>query len=128
MDDTNLAIIFNDGNLKFDDFKNECQNDSWVPLTVLREKETGQIYVPMFKNPETAHKFMCRNFNRRKVVTGILMLVAKDVQTMENNGWQIMWLSWPNKFANHKKFKLDVEIFELDEKPDMTGYEGKFTY
>jgi hypothetical protein len=38
-----------------------------------------------------------------------------------------MWLSWPNKFVNHKKFELDVEIFELDEKPDMTGYMGKFT-
>ena len=126
MDDTNLAVIFNDGNLKFEDFKNECQNDSWVPLTILREKETGQIHVPMFKRPEIAHKFMCRNFNRRKVVTGILVLVDKDVQAMESSGWKIMWLSWPNKFVNHKKFELDVEIFELDEKPDMVGYRGKF--
>ena len=69
---------------------------------------------------------MCRNFNKRKVVTGILILVDKDVQTMESNGWEVMWLSWPNKFVNHKKFDLDVEIFELDEKPDMTGYGGKF--
>ena len=36
-----FGIIFNDGSLTVEDFKNECQKEKWLPLTVLREKATG---------------------------------------------------------------------------------------
>ena len=75
----NFAIIFNDGNLSFIDFQKECRDQGWLPITVLRKDGDDNTYVPIFKFSQTAHKFMCRNFNRREVLTGIISLVDEDM-------------------------------------------------
>mgnify|MGYP003679905080 FL=1 len=71
----NFAVIFNDGSLSLSDFNKECKEEGWLPVTVIRRDDDDNVYVPIFKFSETAHKFMCRNFNRREVVTGIITLI-----------------------------------------------------
>tara|TARA_Y100001934_G_C12066497_1_gene637958 strand:- start:213 stop:569 length:357 start_codon:yes stop_codon:yes gene_type:complete len=114
------GIIFNDGNLSMSDFKKECQEESWLPLTVIRQED--KTMVPIFRNPETAHKFMKRNFNVREVLTGLLALTEEDITNAKDKGWEILELKWPNKYKDRAGHKIDVEIFEISSKPDVATY------
>jgi len=114
------GIIFNDGNLSIGDFKKECQQESWLPLTVIRQDD--ETSVPIFTNPETAHKFMKRNFKAREVLTGLLMLTDKDIENIKDKGGKVLDLKWPNKYKDRKDCQIDVEIFEIDSKPDVMTY------
>ena len=60
-----FAIIYNDGNLNYKDFGSECRDEGWLPVAILRDKASTDIYVPIFTNSNTAHNFMKRNFFER---------------------------------------------------------------
>ena len=51
----NYGIIFNDGNLDIKDFREECQKEKWLPLTVLRKRDEGTTHVPVFNNSNTEY-------------------------------------------------------------------------
>ena len=118
----NFAIIFNDGNLSYIDFQKECRDEGWLPITVLRKDGDDNTYVPIFKFSQTAHSFMCRNFNRREVLTGIISLVDGDIKRMEDRGWVIERMKWPRKFKDREEYQLDVEVFEVEESPELGTY------
>tara|TARA_R100000234_G_scaffold106175_1_gene76691 strand:+ start:13 stop:390 length:378 start_codon:yes stop_codon:yes gene_type:complete len=118
----NFAVIFNDGSLSLSDFQKECKEEGWLPITVIRKDNDDNVYVPIFKFSETAHTFMCRNFNRREVATGIIILIDEDLKAMEEKGWVIERMKWPRKFKDRDGYQLDVEVFELTEKPELRGY------
>jgi hypothetical protein len=107
------AVLYNDGNLKAQDFRLECKTDGWVPILILRDNE-DKITVPMFYNPKTAHKFMRRNISR-DIVSGLVTLVEEDVDNMKEKGWDIEYLSFPRRFTNHPDYTIDLEIIEVDD-------------
>jgi len=82
---------------------------------VLRE-QNGNTTLPLFYNKDVAHKFMKRNLPP-DVTKGILIL--EDEGELRNKGWDIRFFAWPNKFVDHPKYKIDLEIIEIDE----LGYE-----
>jgi hypothetical protein len=118
----NFAVIFNDGSLSLSDFQKECKEEGWLPITVIRKDNDDSVYVPIFNFSKTAHSFMCRNFNRREVVTGIIILTDEDLKAMEEKGWVIERMKWPSKLKDRDGYQLDVEVFELTEKPELRGY------
>lgn len=118
----NFAIIFNDGNLSLRDFQKECRDEGWLPITVIRKDGDDKTHVPIFKFSETAHKFMCRNFDRKEVLTGIILLTDEDVIKMEDRGWVIEQMKWPRKFKDREGYRLDVEVFEIEESPELGTY------
>ena len=111
------AVIYNDGNLLPQHFKHECHKDGWVPLIVLRE-QNGNTTLPLFYTKDVAHKFMKRNLPSN-VTKGILILKDEDEAELRKKGWDIRFFAWPNKFVDHPKYKIDLEIVEIDE----LGYE-----
>ena len=118
-----FGIIFNDGSFTVEDFKKECQKEKWLPLTVLREKATGDTHVPIFNNSNTAHNFMKRNFNTSEHTCGIAILTEEDVAEFTSKGWKVMPMKYPRRFlVGHPEYELDVEVFEIKEEPELSSY------
>lgn len=118
-----FGIIFNDGSLTVEDFKKECQKEKWLPLTVLREKATGDTHVPIFNNSNTAHNFMKRNFNTGEHACGITILTDEDVEEFTSRGWKVMPMKYPRRFlAGHPEYDLDVEVFEIKDELELSSY------
>ncbi len=106
------VVLYNDGNLNAQDIRLECVKDGWVPVLVLRDKD-DRVTVPMFKDPETAYKFMCRNLSS-KVIRGTMNLFEKDIESMIEKGWEIEYMDFPRRFTNHSDYKIDLEIIEVN--------------
>jgi hypothetical protein len=107
------GVLYNDGNLKAQDFQFECSKEGWAPILVVKDKE-DKIMVPMFHNPETAHKFMKRNVPK-DVVRGLVTLIEEDIDKMKEKGWEVEYLSFPKRFTSHPDYTIDLEIIEVDD-------------
>ena len=119
----NYGIIFNDGSLDIKDFREECQKDKWLPLTVLRKKNEGITYVPVFNNSNTAHNFMKRNFDTDKYTCGIIILTQEDIEQFDSKGWEVMRMKYPRRIrTGHPEYDIDVEVIEITEEPDLNSY------
>ena len=118
----NYVAIFNDGNLTLKDFKLECRDEGWLPICASRSLHDNSISIPVFSSEETAHKFLCRNFDTKKYVCGLIKLSDDDILEMSNRGVSIERLSFAKKIRGHKDFELDVFVFEVDEKPELDSY------
>ena len=119
----NYGIIFNDGNLDIKDFREECQKEKWLPLTVLRKRDEGTTHVPVFSNSNTAHNFMKRNFDTKKYICGIMILTQEDMEQFDSKGWEVIRMKFPRRIgADHPEYDLDVEVVEISEEPFLNSY------
>ena len=104
------AVLYNDGNLKAQDFQFECKKEGWIPILVLRDNE-DKITVPMFRNRKIAHNFMKRNSPEN---SGLIVLIDEDIHQMENNEWSVEYFTFPRRFTNHPEYTIDLEIIEIE--------------
>lgn len=119
----NFGIVFNDGSLVKKDFREECQKEKWLPLTVLRKRADRTTHVPVFSNSNTAHNFMKRNFDTNKNTCGIIFLANEDITEFESKGWKVMNMKFPRKIGkDHPEYEIDVEVFEVTEEPRLSSY------
>lgn len=100
----------------------ECQADGWAPILVVRPNDPqGQVLIPCFTTREIAMKFAMRNLPKGQLF-GTTILTPADVvklrqEWVAGRKWKIEIMDHPRKMAAHGK--LDVEVFELTDKPDV---------
>lgn len=110
------------GEMTVKDIIGECHAQGWVPVLVARAKEpAAPTLVPSFATKEQALKFGQRNLGKTHVF-GVLTLTAEERARLEadwvaQRGWKIEYLDHPRLLKN--THQLDVEVFELLEKPDV---------
>lgn len=112
------------GEMNLKDILNECQNQSWVPLLIVRTNE--EVLIPYFYSQENAIKFAKRNLPKNQIF-GTTILTENDIEILKENwvnkkGWKLQGLNHPRLMKDLGKF--DVEVFEFSEKPDVYGTYG----
>jgi hypothetical protein len=113
-----IAIICTDGQMKIDEIENECINGKWVPLLVLKEKNTNQTFLPVFNLKDVAYKFIIRNLPR-KWHHGCVFLSDDDICTIIQKDWKFMPLDFPRKLNEHPDYEISFEIHEFKEEPEF---------
>ena len=105
------------GEMTIQDVVSECQEQSWVPIVVVRMKE--QTVVPCFSSQENAIKFAKRNLPKNQVF-GTTLLTEEDLKKL-NSEW-IEKKRWHLDLMDHPRLmkdlgKLDIEVYEFFNKP-----------
>lgn len=113
-----IAILCTDGQLKLSEIKNECQNEQWVPIFTYTQDDDPTPIVPVFSNQNVAKSFIKRNLPKDWLHGGV-DLCPEYIEKMKEKGWRIREMSFPNKLKGLKNVKFGLEVFELDEKPDL---------
>lgn len=110
------------GEMTVKDLLAECHEQGWAPVLVARPKTPGQpTLIPCFQIREHAAKFVERNLCKKQLF-GTLTLDEKhlaklNTEWIEQRGWKIEYLDHPRLLKG--THDLDVEVFELDVKPDV---------
>lgn len=106
----------------------ECQAEGWVPILVVRPHDPqGQVFIPCFPTRDIAMKFGFRNLPKGQLF-GTTTLTPVDLvklrqEWVAGRKWKIEAMDHPRKMAAHGK--LDVEVFELTDKPDVFKVQGR---
>lgn len=96
------------------DVVKECHGDNWSPVIVLRY-EDGRTVVPLFRNYDTALKFVFRNFGGKKYkkTSGTIGLNKEDLSLFTDKGWEVEVFEFPRKFTDLKGVSIEVDAFEI---------------
>jgi hypothetical protein len=120
----NFWFVFSSlGEMKVKDIFHECQKEGWVPLVVIRGEQT---VVPCFKVHSDAVNFAKRNLVKGEL-WGTTKLTVEDLQKIEKEwiekkSWKIEKMNFPKLVGS--KAKIDVEIYDFVNKPDVFGTWG----
>lgn len=112
-----IALIYSDGSIMQDDLKNECQQQKWIPITVKKDK-SNNVTVICFECYKVAKSFAKRNFPKNWI-KGSITLCDDDLEFFQKKNWKIEILNFPRLLNSHPEYKLDFEIMEFNEKPDL---------
>ena len=99
------------------DIINECVEQCWVPLFVYKNKETGQVSLPVFNDLSVAKSFMKRNLPKRWSLASFT-LCQEDLDLAVAKGWKLHLFEYPNKIVDISDIELGFEILDTSEKPD----------
>lgn len=113
-----FALIYTDGQLRYNDIAKECLNQKWIPLMIYHDLITSSIILPLFKYESIAKSFMKRNLPR-SWSHGSISLCESDLKNIAIKGWELKEYEYPNKIKDRTDIKIGFEILELDESPDL---------
>jgi hypothetical protein len=110
--------------MKLKDVFNECQQEGWVPLVVIRSEQT---VIPCFRVHDDAVKFAKRNLVKGEL-WGTTLLTVEDLQKIEKEwigqkSWEIELMTFPKLVGD--RGKVDIETYYFVSKPDVYGTWGK---
>ena len=113
-----FAVLTSQNELCLQDIKNECIQESWVPLCSKVDIQTGESSILFFKSLDTARNFIKRNFSRDELV-GVIMIQHDQFDVLKNANVNIQVLEWPQNFKNSSQYKLAIEVVNLLESPEL---------
>lgn len=113
-----IAALCSNGQIELGELSTDCRKDKWIPIAILRDKNDSVI-VPTFVHETIVKKFCKRNFPKNWVI-GAVLLSDNDLAFIRNKGWKIMILDYPKLFTSHPDYKLDFEIIEFADEPNLT--------
>jgi hypothetical protein len=113
-----FAILCTDGQMKLDEVRNECLPGKWVPLFAYWLNGEEHPNIPVFHDSETAKAFIKKNLPPEWIHGGV-QLTDRDVKWMEDKGWRIRQLSYPQRIQASKICKIGLEVLELEVEPDF---------
>ena len=113
---SNIVIVYTDGEMKANDIKRECCSGKWSPIFCYRQG--SKTTIPLFSDQRIALNFIKRNLLRHWDRGGTI-ITDKDIEFIENKGWEIRRMDYPNKLKDLPDVKFDFEILEFDERPDF---------
>jgi len=113
------------GEMKLNDILSECQKQGWVPILVARQNDN--VIVPCFPTQKIALEFAKRNLPKNQLF-GTTILTEDDISKLQTDwieikGWKVEMLNHANLMKNN--YKIDVEVFEFHDNPDVYGVWGK---
>lgn len=114
-----LAAISTHGHMSFQDIKNECGKEAWVPLVVMRFEVDGKerTVLPLFSNEDVCRKWSKRNLPKDWGLCGGAYITQEDLENCEAKGWTFEMLRFPRKFKDIVEF--DVEPIEIGSNPEV---------
>lgn len=122
-----FAVIYTDGHVDLKALIRECPTDRWVPVLVLRHvpkegeeenKEDVPPIVPLLSTPETARRFAERNLPK-DWPSAVVHLSPAEMDFIRRKGWAIKEYAYPSLVKSIPDTKLDFEVIELAEEPDV---------
>jgi hypothetical protein len=113
-----FALLYTDGQLILRDIMKECIQQKWIPLLVYRENDDVNPILPVFNDEDVAKSFMKRNLPK-KWSHGTIMLSEDDLNSIKKKGWMLKNFDFPSKIKDCENILMDLEIFELQEIPDL---------
>lgn len=117
-----FALIRTSNELKIHDLRNECQQEKWAPVLVLRYP--NRTVIPLFTNVQIARKFLRRNVPRNEIC-GVMGMIDEDTQIFINRGWEIDWHHHPRKYVDRPDIQIDVDGVEVATGFDLTATAGR---
>jgi hypothetical protein len=113
------AAVSTDGQLGIKELENECCKGSWIPLCVLKHRETGEIYLPIFNLQDICRRFAVRNLPK-EWSKGAVLLSQEDYLALDKKGWKFLLFDFPRLVNEDANYELTFEIHEFCEQPDFT--------
>jgi hypothetical protein len=113
-----FAVISTDGQLGLKELEKECCKGKWIPLCVLKNRETGEIYLPIFNLEDICRRFAIRNLPK-EWSKGSVLLTQEDYQKLDSKGFKFMLFDFPRIVNDDRDYELTFEIHEFDEQPDF---------
>lgn len=107
--------------------RNEFKEKHWAPVmsyTHVDDPET--ICIPVFDDLKTYKSFVRRNTPAGWMPGGVTLL-EKEIDWCDQQGWKLVYFSYPNRIFGHPDYKIQVQILEYQEKPDVY-YRSKDTH
>lgn len=96
--------------MSVEDIIRECHKEKWAPVVVI--KYENRTVVPVFRNHDTAMKFIFRNFGKSvKPTSGTIGIDKVDFDIFTNKGWEVEILDFPRKFTNLAS--LEIETIDM---------------
>lgn len=111
------GILTSQNEMCLQDIKNECMEESWVPLCSKINNKNGDVKIIFFLCLDTARRFVRRNFGKKELV-GIIKIPYFQFEQIQKNT-QIEILDWPHSYKNSLDYKLGIEVINLIENPLM---------
>lgn len=112
------AIVSSDNVMNLQDIKNECMEQSWVPLGTKFDKSNNESKIIIFYSLSVAKSFVKRNYNKKELI-GIIKMPYSQIKQFEKNSIKIEFLDWPNSYKNSSQYSLGIEVVSLIENPDL---------
>lgn len=112
-----IAALYSSGQIELNELSIECKKSRWVPIAVLRCLD-GSTVIPTFISESTAKDFSKRNFPKEWVI-GAVILSENDIDFIKKKCWKIMTLNYPKLFTSHPEYKLDFEIIDFNDEPNL---------
>lgn len=112
-----IAALYSNGQIELNELSTECRKSKWIPIAVLRCSD-GSTIVPTFVHESTVKDFSRRNFPKGWVV-GAVLLSENDIDLIKKKSWKIMMLNYPRLFTDHPEYKLDFEIIDFSDEPNL---------
>lgn len=110
------AIISSENELGLQDIRNECMEQSWVPLSVKYDKLKNTSKIIIFRSLSVAKSFIKRNY-RKDEFLGVIKMPTKQIQQFLNDNLEIEFLDWPKSFKDLSDVKLGIEVIKLLDNP-----------
>jgi len=112
------AVISTDGQLNVNDLEKECVKGKWIPLCVLKNRESGEIFLPIFNLEDISRRFAVRNLPKNWS-KGTVLLTQEDYLNLDSKGWKFMLFDFPRVVNDDRDYELTFEIHEFCEQPDF---------
>lgn len=113
------AVISTDGQLDIDQLEKECVKGKWIPLCVLKKRDSGEIFLPIFNLSDICKRFAMRNLPK-DWSKGWVLLTQEDYLELDKKGWQFMLFDFPRIVNDDRDYELTFEIHEFLEQPDFS--------
>ena len=113
-----FALISTDGQLGIKELEKECVKGKWIPLCVLKNRQTEEIYLPIFNLEDICRRFAVRNLPK-DWSKGSVLLTQEDYLALDQKGWKFMIFDFPRVVNNDSEYELTFAIHEFLEQPDF---------
>lgn len=111
------VVLYSDGQVSVDELDSDCRSRSWIPMAVLRHSD-GRTTVPCFTDVDCARSFSNRNIPKGWT-RGSILLGEDDLSSIKSKGMELDMFEFPRLVKDRKDCRLDFEILEFGEKPDL---------
>ena len=112
------AILSSENVMGLHDIRNECVEQSWVPLGTRVDKISNESKIIIFYSLSVAKSFLRRNYDKKELV-GIIQMPVLQIETFQSKNIKLEFLDWPKSYKSSPQYTLGIEVVSLIENPEL---------